>query len=98
MASSGIQSRLEQEKQVPPQLQRSPGFGAWLNSMGGSVVFSTYQSAQVFFLSADSNDQTFAPERIVGSTMGLAVDHDKLWTANKEQAWRFLMSDRGPWH
>lgn len=72
-----------------PALHPSPGLGAWLRETGGSLVFTTYQSARVFFLSADAQGQTHALERIVGSAMGLAVDRDKMWVANKEQAWRF---------
>jgi uncharacterized protein (TIGR03032 family) len=89
MANSPLQSVLEQEKQPKPQLLPSPGLGNWLREQGGSLVFSTYQSSRVFFLSANETGETVALDRIVGSAMGLAVDRDKLWISNKEQAWRF---------
>lgn len=75
--------------EIKPSLYPSPGLGEWLNELGGSLVFTTYQSARIFLLSADAQGQTHALERIVGSAMGLAVDRDKLWVTNKEQAWRF---------
>jgi uncharacterized protein (TIGR03032 family) len=79
----------EAESAPRPRLLPSPGLGAWLKEKGGSLVFTTYQSARVFFLSAQDNGETIAQERIVGSAMGLAVHRDKLWISNKEQAWRF---------
>lgn len=89
MSDVGLSSVKAQEKQEKPTLHPSPDLGAWLKEKGGSLVFTTYQSARIFFLCADGNGQTVAQERIVGSAMGLAVDRDKLWITNKEQAWRF---------
>lgn len=96
MTDAGLKSikMQEAEKAPRPQLLPSPGLGEWLKEKCGSLVFTTYQSARVFFLSALDNGQTVAQERIVGSAMGLAVDQDRLWIANKEQAWRF--SNVGP--
>jgi len=92
MSEIGIQSVLSQEAESAPRpvLLPSPGLGAWLEEMGGSIVFTTYQNSRVFFLSGDGQGGTVAQERIVGSAMGLAVDNDKLWITNKEQAWRFV--------
>lgn len=81
-------------KQEKPKLLPSPGLGEWIRQQGGTIVFSTYQNSRVFFLMADEDGKTHATERIVGSAMGLAVDQDKLWITNKEQAWRF--SNVGP--
>lgn len=91
MTDIGIRSVTKQEKSEieKPRLLPSPGLGNWLNELGGSLIFSTYQSARVFFLSGKENGETVALERIVGSAMGLAVDRDRLWITNKEQAWRF---------
>lgn len=87
----GLQTVKAQEKNTAPRpsLLPSPGLGQWLKDSGGSLAFTTYQSARVFFLSGMDNGETVALERIVGSAMGIAVDHDKLWISNKEQAWRF---------
>ena len=91
MSDIGLQSIKAQEAESTPRpvLQPSPGLGAWLHETGGSLVFSTYQSARIFFLSGQENGETVALERIVGSAMGLAAGKDQLWIANKEQIWRF---------
>ncbi|MBK1720557.1 DUF4915 domain-containing protein [Thiocystis violacea] len=91
MSAIGIESVREQEKseKIKPKLIPSPMLAEWLRKMGGSLVFTTYQSARVFFLSADTEGKTIALERIIGSAMGIAVDRDTLWITNKEQAWRF---------
>lgn len=91
MSEIGLQSIKSQEgERAPkPNLLPSPGLGAWLHELGGSLAFTTYQTARIFFLSGQADGQTIALERIVGSAMGLAVDQDKLWITNKEQAWRF---------
>jgi hypothetical protein len=44
----------------------SPGLGAWLPEAGGSLAFSTYQSARIFFLFADDKAETVAQERMPG--------------------------------
>jgi uncharacterized protein (TIGR03032 family) len=79
-----------QERQtVKPTLNASEDLGFWLNQMGGSLAFTTYQSARLFFVHADQDGRTQAQERIVGSAMGLAAGSDTLWVSNKEQAWCF---------
>lgn len=87
--SGGLAAVLEQERQPKPELNPSPGLGAWLNEVGGSLAFSTYQTSRLFFLFAEEDGQTVAQERIVGSAMGLAIDRRALWVSNKEQIWRF---------
>lgn len=80
---------IAQEKQPKPTLLPSPGLGGWLQQVGGSLAFTTYQTARLFFLSADETGQTVAQERIVGSAMGMAIDRRAMWVSNKEQVWRF---------
>jgi len=82
------------EQMMKPTLYPSPGLGAWLADMGGSLAFSTYQSGRIFFLSAGEGGDMVAQERIVGSAMGLAINEHALWISNKEQVWRF--SNVGP--
>lgn len=77
-----------------PTLNASSGLGAWLAEIGGSLAFTTYQSARLFFVYAGENGETKAQERVVGSAMGLTLSGDALWVSNKEQAWRF--SNIGP--
>lgn len=85
----GLASVVEAERAPKPVLRPSPGLGAWLASIGGSLAFSTYQSSRLFLISPDEKGGIVAQERIVGSAMGLAVAPDALWIANKEQVWRF---------
>lgn len=87
--SGGLASIRAQEAQPKPELRPSPGLGSWLRDVGGSVCFTTYQSARMFFLFADGNAETVAQERIVGSAMGMAINEHALWISNKEQVWRF---------
>jgi uncharacterized protein (TIGR03032 family) len=77
-----------------PTLNASPGLGTWLKQVGGSLAFTTYQSARLFLVSATENGEINALERIMGAAMGLAVDSQGIWVANKQQAWRF--SNIGP--
>jgi uncharacterized protein (TIGR03032 family) len=89
-APNGLASVRAQEKaQGKPTLHASPKLGAWLREVGGSLAFTTYQSARLFMLSAGEGDQTNALERIMGAAMGLAVDECGIWVSNQQQAWRF---------
>jgi uncharacterized protein (TIGR03032 family) len=89
-AEFGLAAVQAQEKQpVKPSLHASPQLGAWLREVGGSLAFTTYQSARMFLISAGEGDTTHALERIMGAAMGLAVDDKGLWVSNQQQAWRF---------
>jgi uncharacterized protein (TIGR03032 family) len=93
--SDGLAAVCAQEKQqAKPKLHPSPGLGAWLREVGGSLAFTTYQSARLFLISADENGQTDGLERIMGAAMGMAVDENGMWVCNRQQAWRF--SNLGP--
>lgn len=89
MSENNLQNVAAQEKVAKPVLSASPGLGAWLREVGGSLAFTTYQSARLFLLSAAEDGQTNAQERIMGAAMGLAVDEKGIWIANQQQAWRF---------
>ncbi|MEY2699527.1 MAG: hypothetical protein RIQ52_282 [Pseudomonadota bacterium] len=84
-----LQNVIHHEKQDKPTLNASPGLGAWLVEQGGSLAFTTYQSARIFFISGKEDGQTRAHERIMGTAMGLAVENDQLWISNQQQIWRF---------
>lgn len=85
---------IAQEGLPKPKLLPSPGLGRWLQQVEGSLAFTTYQTARLFFLYGDEDGETVAQERIVGSAMGLAINKRALWVSNKEQVWRF--SNVGP--
>lgn len=86
--------RTQDAKGEKPLLSASPGLGQWLDQVGGSLAFSTYQTSRIFFAFSHGDGATKFQERIVGSAMGLAACGKGLWVSNKEQAWRF--SDVGP--
>jgi uncharacterized protein (TIGR03032 family) len=88
-AESGLSQVRALEKEPVPDLYPSPGLGAWLAETGGSLAFTTYHTARVFFVFAGEGGETLAQDRIVGSAMGMALSGDALWITNKEQAWRF---------
>lgn len=73
----------------PARLWPSPGFASWLAGTGGSLAFSTYQSERIFLLGLDTDGRPLGVERVVGAAMGLAVERDGLWVANRGQIWRF---------
>lgn len=77
-----------------PQLTPSPGLANWLATHGGSLAFSTYQTGRLFFLGTHPDNSLYALERVVGTSMGLAIDQETLWIGNREQIWRF--SNTGP--
>ena len=51
MSNSGLKEIKEQSQLPAPTLLPSPGLGKWLHDMNGSLLFSTYQSARIFFVS-----------------------------------------------
>ena len=92
MSAPVLQSIVDQQKVEKPTLNASPGLGAWLAEMGGSLAFTTYQSARLFLLSAGADGLTSALERIMGTAMGFAGDEKGFWIANQQQIWRFANS------
>lgn len=84
----------ENEPKVKTQLLPSAGFAEWLNSTGGSLAFTTYQSGRIFFLGARPDGQLYALHRQIGPAMGMTIDAQKLWVGCRDQVWRF--SNTGP--
>lgn len=80
---------IAQEGLPKPTLLPSPGLGEWLRQVGGSLAFTTYQTARLFFLYGDDDGATVGQERIVGSAMGMSINPQMMWVSNKEQVWRF---------
>jgi uncharacterized protein (TIGR03032 family) len=94
MSAPVLQTIVDQQKAAKPTLSASPGLGVWLDEVGGSLAFTTYQSARLFLLSAGANGKTDAQERIMGTAMGFAGDNNGFWIANQQQIWRF--ANTGP--
>ena len=72
-----------------PLFMPSPGFAEWLESSGGSLVLSTYQSGRVVFLGIDANGRFYGQERVIGTAMGLAYHDNRLWVGCRDQIWTF---------
>lgn len=85
----GLPAQTEGRGIERPALYPSPGLGSWLQAVGGSLSFTTYQSARLFLLHANRLGEVSALERMVGAAMGLAVDPQGFWLANQRQVWRF---------
>lgn len=77
------------------QLRPSTGFAEWLNSTGGSLAFTTYQSGRIFFLGARPDGNLFALHRQIGPAMGMTIDSHKLWVGCRDQVWRFTNTGPG---
>jgi len=72
-------------------LTQSRGFGGWLESVGGSLAFTTYQAGKVFFVGLQDNGRLSIFERSFPRPMGLAVSADArtLLMATQAQIFRF---------
>lgn len=86
---TGLRAIRSQERLPHAHIHPSPGLAEWLKASGGSLLFSTYQSGRLYMLGCDPSGELHALERVVGTAMGLHVDREKLWVANREQVWRF---------
>ena len=80
---------------APPQeafaLTTSRGFPDWLQRMGASISFTTYQAGKIFFLGIKEPGRIAVFERTFARCMGLARSEDarKLALATHYQIYRF---------
>ncbi len=72
-------------------LSASRGFPAWLNSIGASIAFTTYQAGKVFFIGLKPDGRLLIFERSFPRSMGLGVSPDgrALYLATQYQLYRF---------
>ena len=72
-------------------LTTSRGFTSWLDLVGGSLAFTTYQGNKVFFLGRKADGTLSVSERTFPRSMGLAVAHNArtLYLATEVQLYRF---------
>jgi uncharacterized protein (TIGR03032 family) len=72
-------------------LTTSRGFTSWLDLVGGSLAFTTYQGNKVFFLGRKADGTLSVSERTFPRSMGLAVVHNArtLYLATEVQLYRF---------
>ena len=57
-------------------LTTSRGFPAWLNSIGGSIAFTTYQAGKIFLIGLKPDGRLSIFERSFPRSMGLGVSPD----------------------
>ena len=72
-------------------LTTSRGFTSWLDLVGGSLAFTTYQGNKVFFLGRKADGTLSVSERTFPRSMGLTVSHNArtLYLATEVQLYRF---------
>ncbi|TBW36812.1 TIGR03032 family protein [Siculibacillus lacustris] len=73
----------------------TPGFGAWLRELGGSLAISTYRSGRIGFMSAGADGRVVTGFRSFGATAaGISVTRDGLWIGTADDLLR--LSNIGP--
>ncbi|MCA9150806.1 MAG: TIGR03032 family protein [Planctomycetales bacterium] len=70
------------------QLTASPNFPAWLDQVGVSLAFSTYQVGKLFFVGHKNLERLAVFERTFNRCLGLWTDGESLWLAAAYQLWR----------
>ena len=71
------------------ELTASPYFAAWLAAQRASLVFTTYQTAKVFFIGLQPNGRLSIFERTLERVMGLSASASTLHLNTLYQIWRF---------
>ncbi|MBI4582952.1 MAG: TIGR03032 family protein [Planctomycetes bacterium] len=80
------------EKVVPQpvfELTTSPHFPAWLAARRASLVFTTYQTAKVFFIGLQASGRLSIFERTLERVMGLSASSSTVHLSTLYQIWRF---------
>ncbi len=80
------------KKSIPEpvfELTTSRNFPAWLAGVRASLVFTTYQTAKVFFIGMQPNGHLSVFERTLERVMGLWASASTLHLSTLYQLWRF---------
>lgn len=70
------------------QISVSRGFGQWLNRMGCSLAFSSYQTGQLFLVGMLPNGQVSFHQQNYVRAMGLHASSQRLYVGSLFQIWR----------
>jgi uncharacterized protein (TIGR03032 family) len=70
------------------QISISRGFGQWLNRMGCSLAFSSYQTGQLFLVGMLPNGQVSFHQQNYVRAMGLHATSQRLYVGSLFQIWR----------
>lgn len=71
------------------EIKTSRGFESWLDAVGGSLAFTTYQAGKLFLLGMQPNGRLSVFERTFERCMGLHATERTLWMSSIYQVWRF---------
>lgn len=71
------------------EIETSRNFGSWLNSVNGSIAFTTYQVGKIFMVGSDDTGKVKITERTFPRCMGLAMKGNSIWMSSIFQIWRF---------
>lgn len=82
---------LEKADESKFSITTSGNLNVWLQQMGGSIVFSTYQVGKVLFLGLNTQDNLSVFERTFPRSMGIGIskDYPSLLLATREQLYEF---------
>lgn len=80
-------SQPERQEQTTLDLYASPSFAGWLQKVGGSIAFTTYQAGRLLFLGHKSNGQLWLHERAFEHCQGLWSDGKTIWVSSLYQLW-----------
>lgn len=75
-------------KAPPVTLDASRGFLFWLDGVGSSLAFTTYQVGKVFVAGLNDQGRLSVTERTFPRCMGLCAQGDDLWLSSLWQIWR----------
>ena len=83
----------------PYDIAVSRNFAAWLDSVGASLCFSTYEMGELILAGLRADGKLQFTARAVARCMGIAATPQRLWVGTAVQLWQFedaLSGARGP--
>ena len=71
------------------EITASRQFTSWLYEQKVSLVFTTYQAGEIFFIGLQPDGKLSVFERTLDRCMGLCLDDNSLYVSTLYQLWRF---------
>lgn len=82
-----IPQSVENRQQPEVSMIGSPGFWDWLNKLGISLAFTTYQTNRLFLVGRKPEGRLAVNKRLFDKPMGLYLSNDSLYMACRYQIW-----------
>ena len=84
-------ARQESGGEESPRLELSGSrqFASWLNEVGASLAFTTYQAGKLFFIGCQADGRLSIFERSLPRCMGMFAQGGSLWVTSLFQLFRF---------